>query len=162
MLPEKPYRLRLAQCGRLSVACPLNHNKGTRPPKDDYKINRRSRLYTTSHIIAKIRVGTSRSDTGHKGSMSASKGAQGPVKNRLLSALPAQDYEHLLPHLEPVKFPLDRPSRLRVRSPGLRVLPDHRGRLLALHHGRWGNSGNGARQRRKLNEISGFKRPFSG
>ena len=99
LLPENPYRLRSAQCGRLSVACPLNHNKGTYPLKDGYKINRRIRLYATHIQPRKIRGGTSRSDTGGKGSMSASKGPQGPVKHRLLSALPAQDYERLLPHL---------------------------------------------------------------
>jgi hypothetical protein len=38
--------------------------------------------------------------------MSTSKGPYGPVENRLLSALPAQDYERLLPHLQPVTFPL--------------------------------------------------------
>jgi hypothetical protein len=38
--------------------------------------------------------------------MSASKGPHGPVENRLLSALPAQDYERLLPYLQPVMFPL--------------------------------------------------------
>ena len=53
LLPEKPYRLRSAQCCRLAVVCPLNHNKGTCLSKDGYKTNRRSRLYATSHIIAK-------------------------------------------------------------------------------------------------------------
>ena len=38
--------------------------------------------------------------------MSAPRGPYGPVENRLLSALPAQDDERLLPHLQPVTFPL--------------------------------------------------------
>jgi CRP-like cAMP-binding protein len=38
--------------------------------------------------------------------MSASRGPHGPVENRLLSALPVQDYERLLLHLQPVTFSL--------------------------------------------------------
>jgi hypothetical protein len=71
--------------------------------------------------------------------MSTSKGPHGPVENRLLSALPAQDYERLLPYLQPVIFPLGKvvyESGGRLNS---RVLPHDRARLLALHHGRWGS-----------------------
>ncbi|MBD1893446.1 Crp/Fnr family transcriptional regulator, partial [Coleofasciculus sp. FACHB-129] len=39
--------------------------------------------------------------------MSVPKDPLQPIKNRLLAALPDEEYERLVPHLEPVSLPLN-------------------------------------------------------
>ena len=59
-----------------------------------------------------------------------------PVENRLLAALPRDEYERLLPSLQQVSFSLGEVVYEFGGQLGLRLFPNYFNRLFTLHHGK--------------------------
>ena len=59
-----------------------------------------------------------------------------PVENRLLAALPRNEYESLLPNLQQVSFSLGEVVYEFGWTVGLRLFPNYLNRLFTLHHGK--------------------------
>ena len=69
---------------------------------------------------------------------------QEPVKNRILAALPAEEYERLFPHLEFVALKIQA-SRVRTEcADAARLFPEQRDDMCNRGHARWSQRRGGS------------------